>query len=244
MKKHTAIFKSALLVLLTALVLPALFGCVRADVGVTLRPFASGGEIQYTVDVNEALLEDISDADAARYWAAAGFDPEKLETEKVRIDGADYLRAVRKISCATVRGLERELEKLKWFGDGDAMFAKARISRNFWRVKLTLVSAAVDGRTLKEEGLSVNDVYRLTVTVKMPGRIVSHDGGEVGDDGRTLTWKPSDLEAETTLKVSSGAYGTAETVAFLIVDLAAAATVAAVIAADRGMFKKKKPKQN
>lgn len=192
-----------------------LTGCVRTELGITLNSDGSGS-VGTSVMISKQLHDMIKhDGDP--------FEGKITFTEQ--IDGEDYVGFRETENYNSAEELSSALLSLR-FGDDDSdnIFKAVEIRKDGSNLIFSADINAQEPDAADDDyedyisfgGYDPNEMFKVSVTVTMPGEVKSHTNGTL--DGRTVTWAVQDLTTSNTIEIvsESGTANNTVTIVFII----------------------------
>lgn len=220
MKKRIFAMLACVLAMMCVLV-----GCVRTEVGVELKPDGSGTVGTVVMIQKEAydMMKESGDPAPGKETFTETVDGKEYvgTRESTEYDSADELKSAllaltfagnlsdmeNRVSDEKPENLTDEIvitpdEPENETSEQAAVFRSVEIEKNGG--KLTFRAALAPQNDEGSEilsGMGVNDMYKLKVSVTMPGEIKSHNAGTA--EKTTVTWEIQDLTAENSIEIVS-----------------------------------------
>lgn len=200
---------------LIALILSLIFmltGCIRTELGVKLKDNGTGS-VSATVSIRKDVYEMLKEN---------GSDPFDGKTaEQIMIDNQAYLSYTETNDNLTYKEIENKLLDFTVDeNDSVKLFKAVSVEKNgglfYNSYTFKATTNAMTGNSEDEDnGKSVNDIYKFTINVTMPGNIAQSKGGTV--NGNSIIFDIDDLTQENDLAVYSDSNNTVTVITIIAV---------------------------
>lgn len=220
MKKRIFAMLACVLALMCMLV-----GCIRTEVGVELKSDGSGTVGTVVMIQKEAydMMKESGDPFEGKETFTETLDGKEYvgTRESTEYGSADELKSAllaltfagnlsdmeNRVSDEKPENLTDEIvitpdEQENGTSEQVAVFRSVEIEKNGSKLtfRAALAPQSDEGSEILS-GMGVNDMYKLKVSVTMPGEIKSHSAGTVVE--KTVTWEIQDLTAENSIEIVS-----------------------------------------
>lgn len=204
------------IIVLTLSLLMMLTGCIRTELGVKLKDDGTGS-VSATVSIRKDVYEMLKEN---------GSDPFNGKTaETVTIGSETYLSYTETNEALTYEEIKNKL--LDFTIDEDdsiKLFKAVTVEKNgglFYNSYTFKATTNVMTDNSEDKSASVNDIYKFTIKVTMPGNIAQSKGGTV--EGDSIVFDIEDLTQENDLAV----YSEANNVVTVVIIIAVLVIIAA-----------------